>query len=137
MPDLPQGELDRIARDRARIFTPAWFADLLAGRLGPGDSFWLGNFGVLIGVVPALTLVAGLVHAIRPEALAGFLLAATFAAMAVWQALVLRALLRVRGRGRVEGRARQQAPGGWVMAGLVWTGLVMLACAGAAVMLSR
>ena len=55
--------LTETTAERRRYFTPSWFADLLAGRLSLGDTFWIGNFGTSLFFVPAnvvLMVLAGL-----------------------------------------------------------------------------
>jgi hypothetical protein len=53
---LTESHLDKAIRQtleaRHAYFTPAWFLRLLGGRLGLGDTFWIGNFGVLLIFVP-------------------------------------------------------------------------------------
>ena len=114
MPDPSPEELARIQADRARIFHGQWFRDLIAGRLDFGDTFWLGNYGILLAVVPVLVLLGGLIYAQAPEALAPLLRGAALL-LALWRGVVLRALLRLRARG------------GWAITGLIWTGIEALA----------
>lgn len=50
-------DLTKTTEDRRRIFTPDWFRDLLGARLGLGDTFWIGNYGVALLYVPFVALV--------------------------------------------------------------------------------
>lgn len=112
MNDLNQNALQDLARERAKIFTPQWFIDLFAGRLGFGDTFWLGNYGVLMFIVPMVVLISGLFYAQSAPAMLSFL--RVFAALfGLWSLAIAAALWRAKGRlGRI---------GGWGWAGLVWT----------------
>ncbi len=112
MPDMPEKQLEEIAAERARIFTPQWFADLFGARLGYGDTFWLGNYGVLMFAVPAVVLIAGLLYAQSPAAMMPFL--KIFAvALGLWRLGILQALVRLR--------QRVAAGGAWVVIGMLWT----------------
>lgn len=106
--DMPQKELDAIAAERAKIFTPKWFADLFGARLGYGDTFWLGNFGVLIFVVPMTTLAVGLLYARAPDGVIPFIRILA-AAMGIWLLGVTQALVRIGPKG------------GWPIFGILWT----------------
>ena len=117
MTNPTETELETIAETRARYFTPRWFAELLAGRLGFGDTFWIGNYGVQLFTVPAMVLVSGLIVALAPNALNTFL-GGLFAASALWQALLLRALFKVS--------ARTKARGGWAIAGFILTAISLI-----------
>jgi len=108
MNDMPQEELDAIIAERAKIFTPQWFGDLFGARLGYGDTFWLGNFGVLLFVVPAVTLIAGLLYAQAPGVMVPFL-QIVVAAYALWLLGVLLAQIRIGPKG------------GWAVFGVIWT----------------
>ena len=108
MSELNKKQLETLAVERAKIFTPGWFGDLVSGRLGFGDTFWLGLFGVLLFVVPAVVLLAGLVYALATPATVPFLRLVS-GLYGIWTALVLRGLWRTG------------AHGGWPMAGLATT----------------
>lgn len=112
MPDLSPDQLEKIQSERAKIFSRPWFADLLSGRLGFGDTFWLGNYGVLLFVVPVVVLISGLFYAQAPDGLMPFL-RIVGGAMGLWRVCVLRALLITRGR--------TEARGVWPIIGLLWT----------------
>ena len=114
MNDMPQEELDAIIAERAKIFTPQWFADIFGGRLGYGDTFWLGNFGVLMFVVPAATLIAGILYAQAPGVMMPFL-QIVVAAYALWLLGVLFAQIRIGPKG------------GWPIFGVIWTAGAALA----------
>lgn len=114
MNDLTRKELEAIEAERAKIFTPQWFGDLLGGRLGFGDSYWLGNFGVLMFAVPAVVLIAGLLYAQAPGAMIPFLRAVAVI-YAAWLLGVLRALFRIGPKG------------GWPIFGMIWTAGVAIA----------
>ena len=111
MSELNKKQLETLAVERARIFTPGWFGDLVSGRLGFGDTFWLGLFGVLLFVVPAVVLFAGLIYALATPATMLFLRLVA-GLYGLWAALVLRALWRKGGRG------------GWPIAGLATTAVI-------------
>jgi hypothetical protein len=113
MSELNEKQLADLVVERAKIFTPGWFADLLAGRLRFGDTFWLGNYGVLLFVVPAVVLISGLLYAQAPAAMLPFLrlVAGLFG---LWSLAVLRALWQIGGRG------------GWPVTGLIVTAATAL-----------
>ncbi|KQB11864.1 hypothetical protein H9N28_11795 [Rhodobacter capsulatus] len=113
MSELNEKQLAALARERAKIFTPGWFADLVSARLGFGDTFWLGLFGVLLFVVPAVVLIGGLLYAQAPGALMPFF-RITAGLYGLWTLGVLQALLRIGARG------------GYPMAGLVVTAGIAL-----------
>lgn len=112
MQDPTPEQISQIQSDRAKIFSSGWFADLLSGRLGFGDTFWLGNYGVLLFVVPAVVLISGLLYAQAPGGLLPFL-RIVGGAMGLWRVCILRALLTVR--------RRTGARGAWPVVGLLWT----------------
>ncbi|RWR51872.1 hypothetical protein EOW65_03170 [Sinirhodobacter ferrireducens] len=112
MTELTEREIEKIEAERAKIFTAPWFRDLVAGRLGLGDTFWIGNYGVLLGVVPLVVLVSGLLYAQLPDLMTPFLQLFA-AALGLWRLVTLRALARAR--------TRLAAPGAWPIVGLIWT----------------
>ncbi|MFC5737078.1 hypothetical protein [Sinirhodobacter huangdaonensis] len=112
MTELTEREIEKIEAERAKIFTAPWFRDLVAGRLGLGDTFWIGNYGVLLGVVPLVVLISGLLYAQLPDLLTPFLRLFA-AALGLWRLVTLRALARAR--------TRLAARGAWPIAGLIWT----------------
>ncbi|ETD81830.1 hypothetical protein ACTTAL_06150 [Rhodobacter capsulatus] len=122
MSELNEKQLAALAVERAKIFTPGWFADLFGARLGFGDTFWLGLFGVMLFVVPAVVLLGGLIYAQAPGGLRPFfrLVAGLYG---LWTLGVLQALLRIGVRG------------GYPVAGLVLTAGIALCGLGTAVML--
>ena len=110
--DMPQKELDAIAAERAKIFTPKWFARLLSGRLSPGDTFWLGNYGILLWVVPALVMLAMILAMSNPVAMLPTLQA--FAGiMGIYRVAILRAL--------IAATVSTPGPKGWRITGILWT----------------
>ena len=110
--DMPQKELDAIAAERAKIFTPKWFARLLSGRLSPGDTFWLGNYGILLWVVPALVMLAMILAMSNPVAMLPTLQA--FAGiMGIYRIAILRAL--------IASTVSTPGPKGWRITGILWT----------------
>ena len=110
--DMPQKELDAIAAERAKIFTPKWFARLLSGRLSPGDTFWLGNYGILLWVVPALVMLAMILAMSNPVAMLPTLQA--FAGiMGIYRVAILRALFAAT--------VSTPGPKGWRITGILWT----------------
>lgn len=112
MTELTEREIEKIEAERAKIFTAPWFRDLVAGRLGLGDTFWIGNYGVLLGVVPLVVLISGLLYAQLPDLLTPFLRLFA-AALGLWRLVTLRALARAR--------TRLAARGAWPIVGLIWT----------------
>lgn len=112
MAELTEREIEKIEAERAKIFTAPWFGDLVAGRLGLGDTFWIGNYGVLLGVVPLVVLISGLLYAQLPDLLTPFLRLFA-AALGLWRLVTLRALAKAR--------ARLGARGAWPVVGLIWT----------------
>ncbi len=121
MLDTPQSELDAINAERAKFFTREWFARLFSGRLTPGDTFWLGNYGTLLWVVPALMLLA-MVLAIVAQSSMVPILAGIGMVIGLFRLAVL--------RGLVIATLRTPGPKGWRWVGALWTlveGLVLLA----------
>lgn len=110
--ELSPEELEALAQERAKIFSRQWFADLLGGKLGFGDTYWLGNFGVMLFAVPAVVLLAGLAYAQSQPLLVG-LMRLCAGIFGLWLLAVLRALWRVK--------ARIGALDGWGWTGLIWT----------------
>ncbi|MBZ4021987.1 hypothetical protein CKO11_05880 [Rhodobacter sp. TJ_12] len=104
MSELNKEELAALERERAKIFTPGWFGDLLRGQLGFGDTFWLGLFGVLLFVVPAVVLIGGLLYALATPATFPFLRVIS-GLYGLWALAIVQALLRrgVRGAWPVIG----------------------------------
>ena len=98
MSELNEKQLEALAVERAKIFTPGWFADLLGARLGFGDTFWLGLFGVMLFVVPAVVLIGGLLYAQAAAALTPFFRIAA-GLYGLWTLGVLQALVRIGARG--------------------------------------
>ena len=114
MQDTPQSALDAIRAERTRIFSRQWFRDLLAGRLGPGDTFWLGNYGTAMVIVPLVMLLAMILAISAPAAMPSTL-AAIAALVGLYRITILRALV-------VTTRAAA-GPNGWRWTGVVWTGI--------------
>lgn len=108
MNELSERELAELAKERAKIFSPQWFANLFGARLGFGDTFWLGNYGMLLFFVPVLVLISGVLYAQSAGAMMSFM--RVFAAsMGVWRLGILQALVRIGPRGP------------WPIAGVLWT----------------
>lgn len=108
MNELNERELADLARERAKIFSPQWFVKLFSARLGFGDTFWLGNYGVLLFIVPAVVLISGVLYAQSVGAMMGFLRAVALA-MGLWRLGILQALVRIGPKGA------------WPIVGLLWT----------------
>lgn len=113
MSELTQKQLEALAAERAKIFTLGWFANLFGARLGFGDTFWLGLFGVMLFVVPAVVLIGGLLYAEAPGAMMPFFRLAA-GLYTVWTLGVLQALVRLGARG------------GYPIAGLIVTAGIAL-----------
>jgi hypothetical protein len=102
--------------ERRRYFTPAWFADLLAGRLSLGDTFWIGNFGTALVFVPAQVLLIVLAGLLLPAPW-GMRLASIGAwALAAFHLALLRAVLKTA--------LPRHDTGGWRWAGVAITALI-------------
>lgn len=106
--ELNEKQLHDLVEERAKIFTPGWFADLFGARLGFGDTFWLGNFAILLFVVPLVVLVAGVLYAQSAPAMMVFLRIAA-GLWGLWLGVIGWVLWRVGPRG------------GWPVTGLVVT----------------
>jgi hypothetical protein len=91
MADLDKTTLENITAMRATYFTPRWFGELLRGRLTPGDTFWIGNFGIELFVVPALVFGTMLLALSNPSATAP-MLGVAFASTGLYRLALLRGL---------------------------------------------
>ncbi len=106
----------------SRLFTPGWFGDLLAARLGLGDTFWIGNFGTGLVLVPAHVVIVILLQIIGLGDLA---LARVTGVFMVLLTLYFIALLRA-----VFLCARRTPEvGGWRWIGVIYTAMNVLVCA--------
>lgn len=114
MHDMPQAELDEILAERQKIFTPKWFVSLVSGRLSPGDTFWLGNYGVLLFVVPTVVLLAMLLAIAVPGQMAPILYAIALLA-GLYRVAILRAL--------ISASVSTPGPKGWRITGILWTAI--------------
>ena len=85
-------EIDRTLEDRARHFTPRWFARLLRGDLSLADTFWTGMFGPLLVLVPVMVLIAMLSKGVDPAA-AMPVFSALLAGVGIYWAAVTRAVI--------------------------------------------
>lgn len=112
MLDTPQKELDAINEERAKFFTAEWLTRLFSGRLTPGDTFWLGNYGTLLWIVPGLMLLA-MVLAISAQTAMVPILAGIGILIGVFRLAVLRAL--------VATTLATPGPKGWRWFGVIWT----------------
>lgn len=65
---MDQSELDAIQAERRAFFTPAWFGRLLRGALPLGDTFWIGNYGVGLALLPVGVVIFVATALIAPEA---------------------------------------------------------------------
>lgn len=113
MSDPTERELDAIHAARERQYSGAWFHDLLAGRLGPGETYWMGWLGVALVVLPSLFLgylLIGGVSLRLAEILAGLVMLA----IGAYRLALLRALAI---------SLRREPAGGWGRAGLALTAL--------------
>ena len=126
MPDMNPEEWQAIKAERARIFRPAWFADLLAGRLGLGDTFWIGNYGVALIFVPAILLVNVLLVNFAPGVV-GPVLAVLVGLVGLYKLALLRAVWITAGR--------TPEVGGWRWAGVAITAVDVAATLAFAVVL--
>lgn len=112
MLDTPQHELDAINAERAKFFTREWFARLFSGRLTPGDTFWLGNYGALLWVVPGVMLLAMLLAIAAPAAMVP-VLAGIGMLIGLYRLAVARALVQTT---RIT-----PGPARWRWTGVIWT----------------
>lgn len=85
---------DRMATLSARkdYFRPAWFGALLRGRLGLGDTFWVGNYGVGLIFMPVLIIALLFGPMFLPAGIALWLGRAVLAALALYFAVLTRAV---------------------------------------------
>lgn len=106
-------DLSKTLEERRRIFTPGWFGDLLAGRLGLGDTFWIGNYGVGLIFVPVMVLLPLLLQVILGPGAFPLSSGILTAGLTLYLAALTRAvLIRARATPRV---------GGWRWVGVVFT----------------
>ena len=118
MQDMPQKELDAIEAERAKLFTSPWFGDLIHGRLGFGETFWMGFWVLPLIAVPVVVLLPYWLSFQSPAAMSVWLLS-FYVLLAIWFGAMLRALL--------ISRAATGARGGYVIAGIGWG---LLQCVG-------
>lgn len=85
-------ELRAIHAQRARTFTPRWFAALFGGRLGVGETFWMGNLGVAMVVVPVALLILMLLLKSDATGAAGMFTSELFLGLGLYRAALLRGL---------------------------------------------
>ncbi|AUC51691.1 hypothetical protein CDO87_00120 [Sagittula sp. P11] len=108
MPDPSEAEIAEIRRDRARIFRPAWFADLARGRLSLGETFWGGYVGVQLIAMPLWILVmvpamAAEGNGLVPWSLPWLLVLAFYLLQLGWTLAVTRAVFAVAPKARPAG----------------------------------
>jgi hypothetical protein len=125
MTNPTETELETIAETRARYFTPRWFFDLFAARLGFGDTFWIGNLGTLIFIVP-LAVLGSMFAAIISEQLLEVFYKSVAGLLAVYRLGVAQAVLRTG--------VKSAAPLGWRITGialtLLWAGAEIMVALG-------
>ncbi|MBN2741977.1 MAG: hypothetical protein JXR35_13855 [Rhodobacteraceae bacterium] len=112
MANLSKSELDAIHAERTKFFTPQWFGDLFSGRLSPGDTFWIGNYGPALIVVPLLVIVA-LFTAMAVPGHLGPLFGSFAIGAGIYRVLVL--------AGLVRSVIRTSGPKVWRWIGVFWT----------------
>jgi len=112
MANLSKSELDAIHAERTKFFTRQWFGDLFSGRLSPGDTFWAGNYGPALIVVPLLVIVA-LFTAMAVPGRLGPLFGSVALGAGIYRLLVL--------TGLVRSIARVSGPKVWRWIGVFWT----------------
>lgn len=110
--DIPQAALDAIQQERAGYFTRAWFGQLVSGRLTPGDTFWMGNYGALLFVVPAVVMLAYILRISTENAMAP-VLGAIAGVVGLYRLAIARAL--------TASSFSHQGPKGWRITGILWT----------------
>lgn len=116
MANPTQAELDAIETERRGFFSRDWFARLLSGRMAVGDSFWMGNFGVALALVPVLFMIALALAVVAPGAMTvGLALALLLTG--IYRLALLRALW-------ISLRRAGWRPLGWGIAGLVLTAAI-------------
>lgn len=112
-------DLEQVIDQRREIFRPAWFKKLLAGKLGLGDTFWIGNFGIALVFVPILFLFATVLLAFASDdALLNLSLAIVSALMTIYYTLLVRAVFRAA--------KRTPEVGGWRWVGVGYTALQVI-----------
>ncbi|MFI0396318.1 hypothetical protein [Paracoccus jiaweipingae] len=116
----PDPRFATLQSDRARYFTPRWFAELLSARLSLGDTFWIGNFGTALLIVPVtiILLLLPQMVAIPPRAQTA-LLGLWLAVLCGFALFLLVAVTRVA--------LRTPSVGGWRWAAVGVTALNTLA----------
>jgi len=111
---------DEIWQQRNEIFRPQWFACLFGAKLGLGDTFWIGHFGLQLMMVPfglVLYVIAYVVNQDRAEAVFyPFSILQLILSIAVFQAVV-----------RVAWRMRQA--GKWPWLAILFSGLNVVTAA--------
>ena len=120
MPNPTRAQLEAIADDRRRQFRGGWFARLLSGALSVSDTFWLGNLGPALVMVPLGVIGVMLLELAAPGAVAGFL-RAVIALVGLYQLALARALWLALRRTKAKGGARVW---GWV--GLLLTMVLVI-----------
>lgn len=120
MNNLTQAELAAIRAARDRQYSRDWFAELIGGRLGPGETFWMGWLGVVLIAIPSLLLGYLLLGGLN-RTVATLFAVAVLAGLALYRLVLLRALWR--------SLRRQPRVCGWGWAGLVLTALDVLGLA--------
>lgn len=113
-----QSPHDQTIEARKDYFHPAWFAALLKGELGLGDTFWIGNYGVGLVFMPIIVLVLMFGPMVLPATLATWLGQLLLAALALYFLLLTRAVWTVA--------RRTPESGGWRWVGVVLTALQVL-----------
>ncbi|WP_417807406.1 hypothetical protein [Thioclava sp.] len=112
MANLSKSELNAIHAERTKFFTPQWFGDLFSGRLSPGDTFWIGNYGPALIVVPLLVIVALFTAMAMPGHLEP-LFGSVALAVGLYRLVVL--------SGLVRSVLRTPGPKVWRWIGVFWT----------------
>jgi hypothetical protein len=106
-------DLTAVALERRKIFRPEWFRDLLAARLGLGDTFWIGNYGVALVFVPLFFFIGLVAPAFFGQQAYAFLYPSFAGLSAIYQFCLIRAVFICA--------RRTPEVGGWRWVGVAFT----------------
>lgn len=125
MNDEMQSENKALWDERSKILRPEWFGRLFGAKLGLGDTFWAGHFGIQLLLVPIGVFGFGIASMSAPSVASGGDAAAVDTVMwlfLVLQAgialLVTQAVLRVGMRAR-NAQSEDKNSRGWRWAAMV------------------
>lgn len=103
-------ELAAIYAARSQMFRPRWLRRLIAARLGLGETFWGGHYGMQLVLMPVWLLLVVVAPAVFPSA-GNALWAGFFLIQTLWSVAVTQAVWRIAPKARVDGGWRWAAMG--------------------------